>query len=436
MKPKIDYSVYLVTDRNLMSTETLELAVEQAILGGCTLVQLREKELPTNEFYNLACSIKRLTDKYDVPLIINDRIDIALAVDADGVHIGVDDMPIAVAREMIGKNKILGVSARTVKEAVIAESYGADYIGVGAMFATTTKNNAVLVTRDELINIRASTTLPIVVIGGISKERISYFDGIDIDGLSVVSAIIAAKNIKDETQKLKQLFAARRSADNRLRFDGIECAIFDLDGTLFNSNDLWEKIDIEFLSKRGYNVPADYIVKVSALNFREAALYTKKLFNLPETTTELINEWRNMALYEYKHNIPLKPCAKDYLLALKKQGLRLGIATSLPPSLFIPALKNNEIYDLFDCCCTAENSERGKEYPDFFNATICEMQSVPERCIFFEDVLSAIKSIKQTGAKACAVYDYYSREDIPEILSVADCLIMSFSKAPLLYGKK
>ena len=144
MKPKIDYSIYLVTDRNLMSTKTLELAVEQAILGGCTLIQLREKELPTNEFYNLACSIKRLTDKYDVPLIINDRIDIALAVDADGVHIGVDDMPIAVAREMIGKNKILGVSARTVKEAVIAESYGADYIGVGAMFATTTKNNAVL----------------------------------------------------------------------------------------------------------------------------------------------------------------------------------------------------------------------------------------------------------------------------------------------------
>ena len=436
MKPKIDYSIYLVTDRNLMSAETLELAVEQAILGGCTLVQLREKELPTNEFYNLACSIKRITDKYGVPLIINDRIDIALAVDADGVHIGADDMPIAVARKMLGDNKILGVSARTVQEAVIAESYGADYIGVGAMFATATKDNAVLVTRDELIKIRASSTLPIVVIGGINKERISYFDGIDIDGLSVVSAIIAAKNIKDETQTLKRLFAARRSTDNRLKFDGIECVIFDLDGTLFNSNDLWEKIDIEFLSKRGYNVPADYIVKVSALNFREAALYTKNLFNLPETTAELISEWRNMAQYEYEHNIPLKPYAKDYLLALKKQGLRLGIATSLPPSLFIPALKNNGIYDLFDCYCTAENSERGKEYPDFFNATIQELHSVPERCIFFDDILSAMKSIKKAGAKVCAVYDYYSRNDIPKILSVADCLIMAFNKAPLLYGNK
>lgn len=435
MKRKIDYSIYLVTDRNLMSTDTLELAVEQAILGGCTLVQLREKELQTNEFYNLACSIKRITDKHDIPLIINDRIDIALAIDADGVHIGSDDMPIDVARKLLGENKILGVSARTIQEAILAESYGADYIGVGAMFATNTKSNAVLVPRDELIKIRASTTLPIVVIGGINKERISYFDGIDIDGLSVISAIIAAANIKDETQSLKRLFAGRRTIDTRLRFDGIECAIFDLDGTLFNSNDLWEKIDIEFLSKRGYDVPADYIVKVSALNFREAALYTKNLFNLPETTTELITEWRNMAQYEYEHNIHLKPYVKDYLLALKKHGLRLGIATSLPSSLFTPALKNNGIYDLFDCYCTAEDSERGKEYPDFFNATIRKLHSIPERCIFFEDVLSAIKSIKITGAKACAVYDYYSRKDIPELLSVADCLVMSFNKAPLLYGR-
>lgn len=436
MKRKIDYSIYLVTDRNLMSTDTLETAVEQAILGGCTLVQLREKDLTTNEFYHLACRIKKITDKHGAPLIINDRIDIALAVEADGVHIGADDMPIAVARKMLGDNKILGVSARTVQEAILAESYGADYIGVGAMFATATKSNAVLVTREELIRIRESTTLPIVVIGGINKERISYFDGIDIEGLSVVSAIISADDIKGETQNLKRLFAARRPTDNRLKIEGIDCAVFDLDGTLFDSNDLWERIDFEFLSKRGFEVPSDYIVKVSALNFREAALYTKKLFNLPETTEELIAEWRGMAQYEYEHNIGLKPFAKEYLTELKQHGLRLGIATSLPPSLFIPALKNNDIFDLFDCYCTAEKSERGKEYPDFFNETIRELQSVPERCLFFEDVLSAMKSIKQVGAKVCAVYDFYSRADIPEIISVSDCFIMSFRKAPFIYGNK
>lgn len=435
MKPKIDYSVYLVTDRNLMSTETLELAVEQAILGGCTLIQLREKDLSTKAFYKLACSIKQITDKYGVPLIINDRIDIALAVDADGVHIGADDMPIETARKMIGKNKILGVSARTLTEAVLAEAYGADYLGVGAMFVTNTKTNAEIVTRDELIRICSASTLPIVVIGGINTERLSYFDGINIDGLAVVSAIISSNNIQNETQRMKKAFSDRCSIDNKLKLDNIECAIFDLDGTLLNSNDLWEKIDIEFLSKRGYTVPPDYIVKVSALNFKEAALYTKTLFDLPETTTELINEWRSMAQYEYEHNIKLKPHAKAYLRKLKERGIKLGVATSLPPSLFIPALKNNGIYELFDCYCTAENSKRGKEHPDFFIETVREMQSVPEKCLFFEDVFSAMKSIKQAGAKVCAVYDYYSLKDIPEILSLADSFIMSFSKAPSLYGR-
>lgn len=436
MKPKIDYSLYLVTDRNLMSTKTLEIAVEQAILGGCTLIQLREKDISTDEYYRLALRVKQVTDKYGVPLIINDRIDIAIAVDADGVHIGADDMPVAVARKMLGENKIIGVSARTVKEAVLAESYGADYLGVGAMFSTNTKSNALIVSKNELIKIRECTTLPIVVIGGINKKRISYFDGIDIDGLAVVSAVISADDIKTATQQMKDKFLARCRAENRLQIEQIDCAVFDLDGTLFNSNDLWEKIDVEFLSKRGYNVPTDYIVKVSAMNFREAALYTKNLFHLPETTQELIAEWRNMAQYEYEHNIVLKPYAKDYLLTLINSGIRLGIATSLPPSLFIPALKNNGIYELFDCLCSAEHSERGKEYPDFFIETMQKLKCVPERCLFFEDVFSAMKSIKQAGAKVCAVYDYYSRSDIPAILSIADSFIMSFRKAPLLYGNK
>ncbi|MBS5983146.1 MAG: thiamine phosphate synthase [Clostridium butyricum] len=206
MKPKIDYSIYLVTDRDLMSTKTLEEAVEEAIKGGCTLVQLREKECSSLDFYTTAINIKRITDKYKVPLLINDRLDIALAVDAAGVHIGQSDLPCSVVRKIVGDDKIIGVSAGTLENAIKAENDGADYIGVGAMYATGTKKDAKRTSMDELKKIRENISIPIVVIGGINKERITDFNGTDIDGLAIVSAIISQKDIYKATSELKDLF--------------------------------------------------------------------------------------------------------------------------------------------------------------------------------------------------------------------------------------
>ncbi|MDB2153967.1 thiamine phosphate synthase [Clostridium butyricum] len=206
MKPKIDYSIYLVTDRDLMSTKTLEEAVEEAIKGGCTLVQLREKECSSLDFYTTAINIKRITDKYKVPLLINDRLDIALAVDAAGVHIGQSDLPCSVVRKIVGDDKIIGVSAGTLENAIKAENDGADYIGVGAMYATGTKKDAKHTSMDELKKIRENISIPIVVIGGINKERITDFNGTDTDGLAIVSAIISQKDIYKATSELKDLF--------------------------------------------------------------------------------------------------------------------------------------------------------------------------------------------------------------------------------------
>lgn len=206
MKPKIDYSIYLVTDRDLMSTKTLEEAVEEAIKGGCTLVQLREKECSSLDFYTTAINIKRITDKYKVPLLINDRLDVALAVDAAGVHIGQSDLPCSVVRRIVGDDKIIGVSAGTLENAIKAENDGADYIGVGAMYATGTKKDAKHTSMDELKKIRENISIPIVVIGGINKERITDFNGTDIDGLAIVSAIISQKDIYKATSELKDLF--------------------------------------------------------------------------------------------------------------------------------------------------------------------------------------------------------------------------------------
>lgn len=201
-----DYSLYLVTDRSLMTTDTLSEAVEQAILGGCTMVQLREKNISSLDFFKLATEIKAVTDNFGVPLIINDRIDIALAVHAAGVHIGQSDIPAAIVREIIGDDMLMGVSASSVSEAIQAQKDGADYLGVGAMFPTGTKTNATIVSIKELQNIRQSVALPIVAIGGINKENAGLFHDMGIDGLAVVSAIIAQPNIRQAASELKRIF--------------------------------------------------------------------------------------------------------------------------------------------------------------------------------------------------------------------------------------
>lgn len=203
MKPKIDYSIYLVTDRDLMSTETLEEAVEKAIIGGCTLIQLREKDCSSLDFYNTAVRVKEITDKHNIPLIINDRVDIALAVDAAGVHVGQSDIPAAIVRKVIGNDKILGVSTGSVNEALEAEKNGADYLGVGAMYSTGTKKDADSTSMNELRKIRENVSIPIVVIGGINKDRVKDFKGIGIDGLAIVSAIIAKEDITTAAKELK-----------------------------------------------------------------------------------------------------------------------------------------------------------------------------------------------------------------------------------------
>ena len=204
-----DYRLYLVTDRQLMSCDTLAEAVEQAILGGCTMIQLREKELSSLEFYNQAVDVKQVTDKYHIPLIINDRIDIAMAVQATGVHIGQRDLPAVVVRKVIGENMLLGVSASSIAEAIQAQQDGADYLGVGAMFPTGTKTDADSVSMEELQKIRTAVSLPIVVIGGINKGNAGRFKPMGIDGLAVVSAIIAQSDIKVAAAELKELFSGK-----------------------------------------------------------------------------------------------------------------------------------------------------------------------------------------------------------------------------------
>lgn len=209
----INYQLYLVTDQTCLRNQTLEQAVEQAILGGVTLVQLREKTLNSKDFYQQALTIKAICQKYNVPLLINDRVDIALAVDADGVHIGQSDLPANIVRQLIGNDKIMGVSARTVEQALQAVQHGADYLGVGAMFSTSTKHDAKAMNWDELLKIRQNIDIPLVLIGGINEKTLPILQQslhekhINVEGFAMVSAILAKDDIQLASQQLKQRIA-------------------------------------------------------------------------------------------------------------------------------------------------------------------------------------------------------------------------------------
>lgn len=199
-----DLTLYLVTDRR-MPKKGFETVVEEAIRGGVTLVQLREKEGDTGLLYERARRLKEVTDRYHIPLIIDDRIDIMLAVDAAGVHVGQSDMPAAIARQMIGPDKILGVSAADLTEALKAEADGADYLGVGAMYPTKTKTDADFTTRETLEAIKRSVHIPVCAIGGITEKTIPDFKGSAIDGFAIVSAIMASEEPKAAAEKLKRM---------------------------------------------------------------------------------------------------------------------------------------------------------------------------------------------------------------------------------------
>lgn len=209
---KSDYKLYLVTDRQLLDGKDIYRCIEEAILGGVTMLQLREKDISTADFYEMALKIKSISRKYHIPFIINDRLDVALAVDADGLHIGQDDMPLPVARRLFGFDKIIGVSATTLEEAVLAESQGADYLGIGAVFPTGTKNDAKLTGLAGLSRIRAVVNVPVVAIGGINARNASQVMTAGADGIAVISAILGKADVRAAAAGLCQLVTGRNES--------------------------------------------------------------------------------------------------------------------------------------------------------------------------------------------------------------------------------
>lgn len=202
---KKDLLLYAVTDRAWLGEQTLYEQVEEALQGGATFIQLREKELDDESFLKEAIEIQELSRRYHVPFVINDNVEIAREMDADGVHVGQGDMEAGDVRAILGEDKILGVSAQTVEQAILAEQRGADYLGVGAVFHTGSKSDADDVTHETLKNICDAVSIPVIAIGGIGKHNVMELKGSGICGIAVISAIFAAQDIRNATAELKKL---------------------------------------------------------------------------------------------------------------------------------------------------------------------------------------------------------------------------------------
>ena len=196
--------LYAVTDRTWVGRQTLLEQMEDALKGGVTMIQLREKDLEEAAFLQEAIQARELCHRYHVPLIINDNVEVALQSGADGVHVGIEDAPVAEIRKQAGKDFIIGATAKTIQQAQLAEAAGADYLGVGAVFPSPTKKSAIRITNEQLNEICASVSIPAVAIGGITRDNMAQLEGSRIDGIAVVSAIFAAEDVKTAAEQLKQ----------------------------------------------------------------------------------------------------------------------------------------------------------------------------------------------------------------------------------------
>ena len=202
----LDTTLYLVTDSTGLTEPEFLARTEQALQGGVTLLQIREKERSTREYIHLAARVHELAKRYNVPLLVDDRVDVALAVDAEGVHVGQTDMPVDIARRLLGPDKIVGATAKTVPQALEAWQRGADYLGVGAIYPTTTKVVTVITSTETLADICAAVPIPVNAIGGLNRDNLGVLKGTGIRGICVVSAIMKAADPKAAAQQLREAF--------------------------------------------------------------------------------------------------------------------------------------------------------------------------------------------------------------------------------------
>ena len=401
---KEDLLLYAVTDRHWLNGETLYSQVEKTLEGGTTFVQLREKELDEAHFLEEAKKIKELCDRYHVPFVINDNVDIALEIDADGVHVGQSDMEAGDVRAKLGPDKIIGVSAQTVGQALLAQERGADYLGVGAVFHTDSKADAADISHETLKAITEAVDIPVIAIGGISKENVSELSGTGICGKRY-------KKRNEETEKIN------RGNGGSM----IKGAIFDVDGTLLDSMGIWKDVGVRYLNSIGIEAEPDLGNILFTMSIQEGAQYVKEHYHLSQETDEIEQNVLDIISDYYKETAPLKSGAVELLEKLRNSNIPMTIASSNNKKEIEMAFERLEIVKYFDRIFTCEEAGAGKTKPDIYLQAAEYLGSRPEETLVFEDVIHAVRTAKKAGFQVVGIYDEASKDDQEEIQREADC---------------
>ena len=318
--------------------------VRKAFQAGVTFFQLREKHLSHDAFLAKAKAIRSFCPE-DVPLIINDDIDIAIESDADGVHIGPKDGSVAEARKRLGPDKILGVSARSVAQALAAEKDGADYLGVGAVFPTSTKADAKPLARKTLRAICASVKIPVVAIGGITADNLKELGGTGIKGVAVVSAVFGTPDVTDAVGKLSDATRGMLSVEVKKP----QGAIVDLDGVVLDSLGVWKKIDHQYLVDLGLADRPEVVERLkNASTLMDAAQYLYHECHVAKTPQTICSEFHAILASFYRDSLLLVPGAREALERFKRLGIQTALVTASPEDLVMAALRRNKADDYFD----------------------------------------------------------------------------------------
>lgn len=416
--------VYAVTDRRWLNGRDLADDIERALTGGASMIQLREKETETEELIGIARRIRKVTDRYNVPLIIDDDVEAAIRSGAAGVHIGQDDMDAAQVRKMIGDEAILGVTVHNAAEAVAAQEAGADYLGAGAVFATSTKDDAVDVSLEELKRICGAVRIPVVAIGGIDSKNVIELKGTGIAGAAVVSAVFAAEDIMEATVGLASV------VHKTLGISGLRAAIFDYDGTIMDSMTMWRTVPSSYIRKRGFEPDPDFDRKVRSMSLKEVSDLFREKYNTTDTDEDIIDDIMEMVYDNYRYYLEPKPGAVEFVKQLKAEGMKMCIATMTPSEMIRAANERLGIDDCFEEVYSCSDWDLTKTVPDIYHIAAAGMGAVPEETLVFEDMYIAARTAKDAGYHVIGVADHISEEDRELIIENSDLFIDGFSQWP------
>ena len=416
-----DMQLYAITDWGKIDENKRLEAVEAALKGGATFLQLRDKEASHEDLVEEAKLIKPICQKYKVPFVINDDVMAALEADADGVHIGQSDMEYERAREILGENKIIGMTAKTVEQAVLAEKLGADYIGSGAVFHTSTKKDATDMTKETLLAITDSVNIPITAIGGIKLENCSYLKNTGVSGIAVVSAIFASDDIEEASRKLRQ---ATDEIFQYARHD----IVFDMDGTLLDSMPYWYNMGYEYVKKNApsdLEIPENFQEKLYSMDLNESARYYRDVLKIDKSPTQIKEEGMQLMASHYENDIPMKPGMRRLILKEHEMGSRMCIFTSSDASYAESAMKRMGLDHCFDFYISSYDlgvsKRESKGYVEVAKK-LTKSQDISHVYVY-EDVLHGVKMAKEAGFHVVGVADADSAIYEEEIKKVADDFI-------------